>query len=404
VAVSAVDKAIPEAGKVDAAQLARIDADTLARYVIDDRRPWWRRRPCVEALRGRVPESLVPLLLDRIRDGSDVAEVRVALLDLVGERTELLPFLQTLTSKDPYGVYEHGLAARGRLGDLTAADQLADIAASHWKSRAECGERGLDGLVRHHGRAAIVERVGRTTPAARIFANRMRSIDGDLTGALADPDVVVARRAVELIVATGRPDNDHLLDHVVTGPTLAARLWAIYALHLRGRDVCDLWRAIDAPRLELPWLSEAARLAILHEYPGELATDPRWLVERACVELPEPPDEAAHLARAISALRTAGLAAGEPVDAGKLNGTGAGTYYEIASTNCSVMISTLGRFASGDYESWDGAQPERQALEAAGFEWIDDALGQRIVEGLAVYHFGNREPIQLHTLLFYWQD
>ncbi len=403
--MSKVDSAIPQAGKPDATKLAAIDADTLARYVVDPTHPWWRRRPCVEALKGRVPEDHVPGLLDRIRDPEDTSEVRIALLALLGDRSELLPYLQTITRDASCAIYENALAARGRAGDLTAAPELALCAAGTWMARVQHGEQGLDALIDRHGVAVVEHAVGTTTIEGRIFANRVRGRErSDLTAALADPDTGVARRAVELIIKTGVPDDDHLLDHVVTGSTLEARLWAIYALHRRGHDVRELWHALESPRIAVPGLPEEMRAAILREYPGELATDPRWLLERVCAPGPTPPDEEVLLARAVAALRSAGLAAGEPVSAGDANKQGAGTFYEVSSTNGLILVSTLGMFATGGYDDWSGPARERAVLEAAGFAWVDEALGALLVPRLPVYFFGCRDPQSVHALLFYWQD
>ncbi len=65
-----------------------------------------------------------------------------------------------------------------------------------------------------------------------------------------------------------------------------------------------------------------------------------------------------------------------------------------------VHLSTLGRFAAAH----DDDPAVRRALESAGFRWIDHAVGSIQVTGLGVYHFGSRTPLDVHTLLFYWQD
>jgi hypothetical protein len=46
----------------------------------------------------------------------------------------------------------------------------------------------------------------------------------------------------------------------------------------------------------------------------------------------------------------------------------------------------------------------RAALEAAGFRWIDEETGSITVTDLCVYYFGGRDPLDIGTLLFYWQD
>ncbi len=402
--MSAIDVAIPTAGHPDVAKLRAIDPDTLARYVIDVAHPWWRRRPCAEALRDRVPEVHVPALLDRIRDPQDTPEVRVVLLDVLGDRVELLPWLQVQGPEQRYGIHEHILGIRARLADLTAAPQLATLAASPW-NRSGIGETGLDLLITHHGVTAVEAVVGAERPEARMFANRLRSRElADLTPALADPDLGVARRASELILKIGRPDNDHLLDHVVTGPTIEARLFAAYILHRRGRDLCELWHAIDAPRVDVPGLPADVRGAIVRAYTGETHTDPRWLVERVCATLPAPPDEDAQLARAMAALVEAKLSPGVPQSAEESNGTGEGTFHLIETAPGVVLISTLGAFAAGRYDDTSNPSAARQALESAGFRWIDGDLGSIVVTGLPVYYFGRRNPLDVRTLLFYWQD
>lgn len=397
-----IEDAIPEAGRVIEGKLAAIAPDVLAQYVLLSSHPWWRRRPCAQALRGRVPEAHAAALLDRIRDPHDTSHVRIALLDVLGDRAELLPWLQAQTAEgQDHGVHDSCLQARARLADLTAAPALASLAASARRIAAAIGVASLDVLIAHHGAAAVERAVG-SEAEGRMFANRLRSREeADLTPSLADPDVGVARGACELILATGVPDDDHLRDHVVTGPTTEARLWAAFALSLRGHDVVELWNAIDRPRVELP-IPEDVRRAILREYPGEARTDPRWLVERACTELTDPPDAEAQLARAIATLTASRLAPGTPQAAGVEEGSGAGTYHQVEVAGSWLLISTLGPFVAGDNQP--SPNPARLALEAAGFRWIDATLGAVSVEGLPVYYFGRRSPLNVQTLLFYWQD
>jgi hypothetical protein len=398
--VGAIESAIPKAGTADDARLLAIDAVVLARYVIDSAHPWWRRRPCALALRGRVPEALLPRLVERIRDPGDTTEVRVALLSVLDDRAELLPWLQAQTAWQPHGFYEAILKTRAALGDLTAVNALATLAAEPWRHRQQTGEEALERLVAHHGLPAVERELGERTED-RLFINRMRSREGaDLTPAFADPDVGVARAACELVIETGVPDDEMLLDHVVTGPTEDARLWAAYALSRRGRDIVELWQALDRPRVEVPGLPEDVRLAILREYPGQPRTDPRWLVEQTCVALPEPPDQDSQLARAIAALDAAGLAPQPPRSIGEINAQGDGTYHVIDLAVSAVSVSTLGAFVTGD----QSLTHVREVLERAGFRWLDETLARTTVTGLPVYYFGSRDPLDVRTLLFYWQD
>jgi hypothetical protein len=398
--MGAIEALIPKAGKANDDGLRAADANVIARYVSDARNPWWRRRPCALALRGRVPEAHVAALLERVRDAADTAEVRIALLDVLEGRAELLPWLQAQGAGEG-PLPEACLKARAGLGDLTAVPALATLANDLWFHRRTLGEAALDTLVARHGHAAVASQLGDVRPEDRAFHVRMSShAGGDVTAAFTDPDVGVARDACERVIATGIPDDETLVDRVITGPTIESRLWAAYALHRRGRAIRELWHAIGSPRVEIAGLDDDLRLAILREYEGQRRTDPRWLVERACVDLPAP-DEQEQLADAVAALAEAGLEPGTPQPIGVVNQQGAGTYHVIQLGGASsIQVSTLGPYVTSD----DPNVTARRALEAVGFRWIDAALGAIRVDGLCVYYFGNRDPLDVHTLLFYWQD
>ena len=82
---------------------------------------------------------------------------------------------------------------------------------------------------------------------------------------------------------------------------------------------------------------------------------------------------------------------------------GAGTYHHIDTSAGTLTLSTLGPFFHTD--GTDGADPPTiPALQAAGFRHIDPKLAGTTVDGLHVYFFGNRDPLTVGQLLFYWQD
>ncbi|WP_222107391.1 hypothetical protein, partial [[Actinomadura] parvosata] len=157
-----ITSAIPEAGPADTAALREIDADELARYVLDSRNPWWRRRRCAEALFKRVPEARVPGLLDRVRDPRESTDVRLALLDVLGHREELLPWLLHDDQRGNTAFRWRGaiLKARGEAGDLTAAAELSTLAFDQWRRNRAKGRAGLDALVERHGVAAVDRLLG----------------------------------------------------------------------------------------------------------------------------------------------------------------------------------------------------------------------------------------------------
>ncbi|MBT2442898.1 hypothetical protein J7E93_22875 [Streptomyces sp. ISL-36] len=413
-----IDMLVPEAGRADGSDLEDLDADVLARYVADPAHPWWRRRPCVLALAGRVPERHVADLIARVHDPDDVAEVRMALLDLLAGRAELLPWLrhEDRQHEDSYGMPEAILKARGMLGDRSAVRGLAALAASPWPRRQAVGEAGLDALVTRYGVEAVLADVGDEQPEDRVFHVRMRHRAGeDVTDALADPD-----RGVAYLTQSLLSDTDRLRAHLDEAPTTEAKLWTAYALHRLTGDAAEtraIYDMLGRPRVEVAGLDDELRSTIVHEYAGgcERNSDPRWRVEALCTEPPPRPDQDEQLRRATATLTAAGLAPKPPVSCGEHHQQGGGTYHVIEcgegfesgeggeGGEYELFISTLGRFATAG----PGADIDlvaRRALESAGFRWIDDSTGAIRVTDLCVYYFGRREPLSVDTLLFYWQD
>ncbi|MEU7112174.1 hypothetical protein [Streptomyces sp. NPDC046182] len=398
-----IEALIPQAGRDDTAALREVDAEELARYVADPAHPWWRRRPCVIALTGRVPERYVPELTARIYDADDTGEVRRALLDLLADRAELLPWLrhEDRRADTSYGMAEAFLKARGLLGDRSAARELATLAASPWQRVSAAGEAGLDALVDRYGADAMLAELGVERPEDRAYRvlTRYRA-DEDVTDALADPDRAVAHLAQSLST-----DADRLRAYLDEAPTTEAKLWAAYGLYGLTEDKAEtraIYERLGSPRVEVEDLDEDLRVAIVHEYGHgcERPSDPRWRIEALCTDPPVRPDMEGRLRRATTALTTAGLAPKPPVSCGEDNQQGDGTYYVIEAGEGRVLISTLGPFATAENDD----TAARRALERAGFRWIDAETGAIRVTDLCVYYFGGRGPLTVETLLFYWQD
>ncbi|MGW2200670.1 hypothetical protein [Streptomyces sp. NPDC001774] len=399
-----IEALIPKAGFGDIAGLREAGAEQLARYVADPGHPWWRRRPCVIALTGRVPERYVPELIARVQDPQDTPEVRRALLDLLADRTELLPWLrhEDRASDTAYDMGAAFLKARGLLGDRSAAPELATLAASPRQRERDAGDAGLDGLVDRYGADAILAQLGEDRPEDREFHVWMRyRADEDVTYALADPD-----RRVAYVAHALATDADRLRAYLDEAPTTEAAVWAAYALYRLTEDRAEaraLYERLGRPRVEVEGLDEELRGVIVHEYgPGcERLSDPRWRFEAVCAEPPARPDVDDQLRRATAALTAAGLAPKPPVSCGEDNQQGDGTYHVIEAGGDRLLISTLGPFATAEEDFSEAAW---RALESAGFRWIDGETGMIRVTDLCVYYFGGRNAVTVDTALFYWQD
>lgn len=303
------------------------------------------------------------------------------------------------------------------LCDLTAAAAVVELEGDPWSHLHRTGKSAVDTLIEARGLAAVLGELGVAsltalattgrTVASRIVGIRLLWENGeDFTAALADYSFAVARAAYDLL-ATYEPGEANAREHelrALVEQRLPGHLWALAVLARRGHDIEPQWEALGRPRVELPDVPKDVREAILREYaPGQRDTDPRWLVEAACLRT-NPPDEAGLLRRAAEALDIAGLRPDRPVPAGELHDQGDGTYYAIDTLAGTVLISTLGPFCR-ESRGEDGAGARAlDALRAKGFRYVDDKLGNTTFDGLPVYHFGDRQPLSVAQLLFYWQD
>jgi hypothetical protein len=371
----------------------------------------------VAALAGRIPPGQVGELLARALDAGAPTSVRGPLLEVLSVpgapyAEELLDLLRAQSGVEQrFGMDLAILRARAALDDLSAADALAELAADPWRRRERVGREGLDTLIDRHGLPAVLAELGASSAEAlltggsrdarRLVAQRL--VD-DVTPALGDPSTAVARKAYEHLAETD--DHEAELQRLVEqrGPG-SAHLWALAVLHARGTDIRPTWKALGRPRIDLPGVPDDVRAAIVRRYvPGQRGTDPRWLLERACLEPAVGLDESELLRRAVAALTDAGLQPEEPISAGDLHQQGEGTYYVIATAAGTVMVSTLGPYVRRSLAEPDSDRRAREALVSAGFREIDDALAATRFEDLSVYHFGDRRPLQVSDLLFYWQD
>lgn len=407
-----------ESASALARRLADLPADAIADLVLDAGEPWWRRTACALALTGRIPGDRATALLDQVRDPGVINEIRQALLEVLGVPGQphsgaLLTWLRA-QERDPDPGYRLDaviMLTRARLADLTAAPELAELAADPWWHRREAGEQGIDALIEREGLPAVLAELGADSPqrlATRGATDAQRRLglrlvhraDGDITPSLADSATMVARAAHDLLAGTDG-DDDALL--ALVQERRPGHLWALAVLHRRGHAIRPMWEALGSPRVQLPGVPSDIRAAIVRQYtPGQRGTDPLWLVEAGCLDPAPDARERAdrRLAHAVRALTAAGLDPRRPVPVGEHEGSGTGTYHVIDTNARQVRLSTLGPY----FMLANDEAPAMTAMREAGFQYIDEDLAAIRFEGLHVYFFGDRGPLTVGDLLFYWQD
>jgi len=77
-------------------------------------------------------------------------------------------------------------------------------------------------------------------------------------------------------------------------------------------------------------------------------------------------------------------------------------YYSRHEEDMSADGTLLG--SSNDKGSQKKYAYYRDAAKKAGFTWLSDEQLTYVVQGLNIYFFGERKPLSIRDLLFYWQD
>lgn len=426
--------------------LVAVDArsSTLLDVAENSELPWYVRRDALLSLGGEGDDDAERRIIELVADTTATGEIRdAALRRLVDWNVErALPVLRSLgddraRGRRWFGAEESLLRARGALGDATALRPLIVLSQAAFATDRELGQAGLDDLVVRLG--------GRGKAAAMLLEGKGGvGVAADLEAlARSDPDPEVRRWALDRLSAeapaaaldvcvAGLGDRAWLVrsgasDRLVElagsarqlisaaaaniGAPLQQRLWAIYTLLRLGKgaagalgDLTD-WRA--------PWpppLPEAVRETVIRAWApyGEPGTDVRWSIE-AKLAPPGEPELTPELADALkAALAEAGWPDAERVDYADHMGQGDATFSVVDLGETMLHVSDFGPFAAvpADAPPLAPATYRRllNAMDKTGFIVLDEAQLSTVVPGLNVYFFGERRPLALRDLLFYWQD
>ncbi|MEV6768151.1 hypothetical protein AB0N05_05900 [Nocardia sp. NPDC051030] len=258
--------------------LAAVPGDVLVDTIFDTREPWWRRGSCVKALTGRMTPVRAARLLDVVRDERAEEEVRGAALDVLvasddGPHTAALrAWLRSAPTARYRSLTSAITRANGRFRDLHAVDHLIELAAAKWGPSREDARRAIDLIIETHGMRAVFGvdsarelMLSGATMDRRLFGVRLQSLSGgDLSAALADSEVEVARAAYERLADD--PASTVALLRMVD-ERAPGHLWALATLATQGHPISEHLTEFGTPLLELPGLPPDARTAILRMWP-----------------------------------------------------------------------------------------------------------------------------------------
>lgn len=258
-------------------RLAAVTTDELVETVCDSGEPWWRRGACAKGLTARALSHWSTQLFDVVRDERTADEVRAAVLDLLtvpdSQHSEEVRAWLIATPTPRYGSLSWAMTrARGRVGDLTALEQMIEQATGGWGRDREVAELALDRLIEIHGlRAALgvgsarelmvnAEAVHRRLLGVRL----QQHAGGDLTLALADPEPLVASAALHHLAADSAATTSlrAMVDEQAPG-----HLWALATLVAQGHSIPDKWTVHWRSLIDLPGVPPDVRTAILRNWP-----------------------------------------------------------------------------------------------------------------------------------------
>lgn len=433
-------------------QLVQSDHDVLS-LSANPKIPWYIRQECLLALALPICRINWDDVKDIVGDKTLENEIRIAAIELIvaHQKRDFVTFLkdvdETLAQDEYFGLElsRKVSLARLRLADLTMVVPVLRSLLSPWSHKSLDAKNALEDVQIACGGPAFIARhiiksmghePSSTTadiwlqlqehpePAVRIWAlkhapsfpkQQQKCLD-----LLESSDWLVQKAASNWLI-----ENKSNLDPLLkmsddTNLDINARSWAaITYIHLGGK--AQRFAEPDVTKhnpFTVAWAFHAPasmRAAILKEYVPymENGSDIRYLIEHTNDVSPAYTSEVADRKKLLAALQQEGLDVTSCQSAGDANQQGGGTFWVIIGTLSNdiftVLLSTLGPFARLRYEQGNEkhvafAKALNGILSEIGIRLIDDELLSQTVPGLNIYFFGDRAPLTIADLLFYWQD
>lgn len=413
---------------------------------------WYGRMHAINSLNSCgdvfILSKLLPILDERFVDG----EIRAAVIETLSSRgiQEVLPKIEKIEN-DPdildswWDAKKHLLAGKSRLGVDSTLRPLINMCYDEWEHTRVLGldalaqftdaKGGLKGVLnvlapfdQSESIANCLKRLIKRKESSEVKRWAMDTLlrlkpdeaHEVLITALGSSDWHVAHNACKLLSNFYRDVSEPLsLLASDINRTRDERLWAMASLVLSSKKPPMSYVA-DLDEIRVPWIfkcPEIVRSTIIDEYglDHESFTDVRYLIE-AYNTKHEKFDNEGFREKLIDRLNKEDFTVRQVRDCGSYHGSGGGTFDVVETDKGQFFACTIGPFlaASNIVEhTTDNISVNQEPnaviklqniITSLGGLWLEDELLCHEVPKLNVYFFGDREPLTVRDLIFYWQD
>lgn len=417
---------------------------------------WYTRQSAIHAINIAHDLKHIYGLIGVLKDNEDVGEVRKAVLDAITDNDlkDLLPVVQELFNSMKQGEWVLGhwnfadrelLDARGLLGDRTAVKEIieryyitfSDVVDYEFKPltaddsnyefkplillmKSLGGLKGMLDEIDNFQTGSLEDRlksvaISESNEYVRRWAlERMSEINPEfsspvLVQLLGDKSWTVPYGAYKKLLKL-KPIG--LLEAAVTNSHLKPeqRLFAAYTLlNLDEKLPIPINSIPTYPKEIVPPIPEHIRSAIIRYWvPKSLrGTDIRWLIEEKLLE-PKSEYKPILIKKFLNEIEKQGLGSFSCKDSGEVMGSsGASTYCIVKIDEADVCLSYIGPYFSFGNTVYQEDKSILEKIEKIanriGLYTLGDE-GRIIFPGMNIYFFGDREPLPIADLIFYWQD
>ncbi len=407
-------------------------------------------------------KELMPLI-----GSTEDSRIARSLIDFFVENgiVEVLDTIKKMEKSIYHGI--DMLLVRAKLQDKTALKGLIEHQHTPWEYKHKKIVIALDKLINHIGVKEVLMQLSKkkyktkTTKeqykelfqgsknanirywALKRYYEKYKDLEF-LMEAFKDSDWYIKDYVAKELIASKKDINERLKRSVVDNLySDKSKYWLIYTLMKRGEDVNDLIKRVSNIKIELPsFISQKLRESIVKYWYKDACdkSDIRWTIEgielenrensydyikeverlkKILVKYDYKIEKAEHYWETMQLGRdtfyTLWIKSQNQPDGGDLeNGCGV-IEYDV------IHISKIDNFAyysprinsyykgedRGSSSSEINEETEKQykeMIEEAGFNYITNEEDMFVFPRLNIYFFGDREPLRVHDLLFYWQN